>query len=260
MNAMRFLFSFVRRPGCLALCLSVGAGGAGAAETNTPARPASYAAFQVVSDRNIFNPNRYARAKPRPYAPRSSRRTPPSFTLAGIMSYGQGATPGTYAFFDGTSGELRKVLQQDGTIADFKVAAITPDSVTLQRETNQTVLSVGMQMRQQSAGQWLLATQAVAGARNSYDDAASFPERRRGSGATSGDDAAAAPDGSDTNAVENVSGADPGNQPGDAAAEEPNASPTETLAVPPGPAGPAGDALQRLMQLRQQEEQQTGNR
>ncbi len=42
------------------------------------------------------------------------------------MSYAKG----NFAFFDGTSPDFRKVLELEGSIADFKVIAITPKSVT----------------------------------------------------------------------------------------------------------------------------------
>jgi hypothetical protein len=258
MNATRIISACKGRRLWVAALLGAGVFTVTAGETNEPGR-ASFSAFQVIPDRNIFNPNRYARSAPRTYPSRVTRHST-SFTLAGIMSYSRGETPGTYAFFDGTSAELRKVLQPAGVIADFKVAAITFDSVTLQRETNQTVLKVGMQMRQESAGHWLLATQSQTSARSSYDEGvASFDRSRSNSSspgpAITGDMVPA--DGSDTNVVENASEPDSGDQSGGPPPGETGASPAETLALPPGP---GNDALQRLMLLRQQEEQRTGNR
>jgi len=258
MNATRIISACKWRLLWGAAGFGVGVFAVTAAETNEPGR-ASFSAFQVISDRNIFNPNRYARSAPRTYSPRVTRHST-SFTLAGIMSYGQGETPGTYAFFDGTSPELRKVLQPAGVIADFKVAVITFDSVTLQRETNQTVLKVGMQMRQESPGHWLLTTQSMSSVRSSYDEGVVSGDRSRTntsspSAAITGDTVPA--DGSDTNIVENASEPDNGDQAGGPPPEEPGANPAETLALPPGP---GNDALQRLMLLRQQEEQRTGNR
>jgi hypothetical protein len=258
MNATRIILACRGRLRWGAAVLGVGVFAVTAAETNEPGR-SSFSAFQVISDRNIFNPNRYARSAPRTYTPRVTRHST-SFTLAGIMSYSQGETPGTYAFFDGTSTELRKVLQPAGVIADFKVAAITFDSVTLQRETNQTILKVGMQMRQESAGHWLLATQSLSSVRSSYDEGVASVDRSRSNSpspdpAITGDMVPA--DGSDTNMVENASEPDSGDQPGGPPPGETGASPAETLALPPGP---GNDALQRLMLLRQQEEQRTGNR
>jgi hypothetical protein len=258
MNATRIILACRGRLLWGAAVLGVGVFAVTAAETNEPGR-ASFSAFQVISDRNIFNPNRYARSAPRTYTPRVTRHST-SFTLAGIMSYGQGETPGTYAFFDGTSPELRKVLQPAGVIADFKVAAITFDSVTLQRETNQTVLKVGMQMRQESAGHWLLATQSMASVRSSYDEGVAPIDRSRSTSSSPGPAIAGdmvPADGSDTNLVENASQPDNGDQAGGPPPDEPGDNPPETLALPPGP---ASDAQQRLILRRQQEEQQIGNR
>ena len=259
MNLIRTIAFFAVRRAWLVVILSLCSLTAFATETNVPAPAASFSSYQVVSDRNIFNPNRFARSGPRTYTPRQTTRRSPSFTLAGIMSYSEGETPGTYAFFDGTSSDLRKVAKADDTIANFKVAAVTFDSVTLQSDTNQTILKVGMQMRQEGAGHWALAAQSSSYGRSSADEAGGYSSRRRSNGASGGSsDVGMIPpgSGSDTNLVENASGSGPGNQP-EEAPEEPATTPTETITLP---AGPASDALQRLMELRAREEQQTGNR
>ena len=81
------------------------AGSALAQTTNAPAR-LSYDAFRMISDRNIFNPNRYARGSAA--ATRTDSRPASrveSFTLVGIMGYEKGV----FAFFDGTSADYKKV-------------------------------------------------------------------------------------------------------------------------------------------------------
>jgi len=121
--------------------------------TNAPAR-LSYDAFRMISDRNIFNPNRVARG-----APRTSRSatTPAahveSFSLVGIMSYEKGL----FAFFEGTSADFKKVLQADAMIGQYKVASVQADVVKLTSGTNDYALKVGMQMRREDEGEWFLS-------------------------------------------------------------------------------------------------------
>src|SRR5882672_11112014 len=112
-----------------------------------PARPA-YEQFKIVTERNIFDPNR---------AP--NRRGPPSpvptvthsFTLVGTMSYEKG----TFAFFDGTSPEYKKAVKPADTIATYTITRITSNSVELSSGTNQVELRVGMQMRRSDQDQWI---------------------------------------------------------------------------------------------------------
>ena len=100
--------------------------------TNAPAQ-LSFDAFRMISDRNIFNPNRVGRG-----APRTTRRdtTPAAhvefFSLVGIMSYEKGL----FAFFEGTSADFKKVLQADAVIGQYKVASVVPDAVRLTSGTN----------------------------------------------------------------------------------------------------------------------------
>lgn len=123
--------------------------------TNGAPSSLDYAAFRLVADRNIFDPNR---------APRTSRPTsgPPktneAFTLVGTMSYEKG----DFAFFDGTSSDYKKAVKTNDTIAGYKVESIAADSVKLARNTNVLELAVGAQLRRQDDGTWARsATSAV---------------------------------------------------------------------------------------------------
>jgi hypothetical protein len=117
---------------------------------------ADFSPFQIIAQRNIFDPDR------RPGTNRGSRRrsTPravvPAFSLAGTMSYRKGL----FAFFDGTSSDYRKVLQEGGTIAGYTVTKITLDGVQLQAAGVKIEMKVGGQMRQESEGGWQLDAQA----------------------------------------------------------------------------------------------------
>jgi len=124
----------------------------GSSATNNSASPFDYSAFQLIAERNIFDPNR---------APRSIRnttqpKTTDSFTLVGTMSYEKGI----FAFFDGNSSDYKKVLKPDESIAGYKVAAISPESVKLMLSTNALELKVGTQMRRRDDGSWEVNTSA----------------------------------------------------------------------------------------------------
>lgn len=125
-----------------------------AQSTNAPTR-LSYDSFRTVSDRNIFNPNRYARGSGRAATRTSS--TPASrvesFSLVGIMAYEKG----WYAFFEGTKSDYRQALQVDGKIGDYTVVSVTKDSVKIVISTNTYDLKVGMQMRREDEGEWFLS-------------------------------------------------------------------------------------------------------
>lgn len=125
-----------------------GTNGAADSASNTNGSPVSldYSAFKVVADRNIFNPNR-----------RSGSRTGPApppreyLTLVGTMSYEKGS----FAFFSGTDSKVAKLAD---SIAGFKVTNITPTAVKLESGTNEFDLRVGMQLRREEEGPWVVSS------------------------------------------------------------------------------------------------------
>ena len=122
--------------------------------TNAVARP-DYQSFKIITDRNIFDPNRSSRSsRTRTEAPRPARVE--SFALVGTMSY----VNGTYAFFDGTGSAYRKAAKTGDTIAGHKIAEIAADRVKLEANGQQIELSVGVQMKKQDEGEWQLAGRA----------------------------------------------------------------------------------------------------
>jgi hypothetical protein len=125
--------------------------------TNTSLSRLDYSAFKMIADRNIFNPNRYPRrAGERPVL--ATPRVFDSVTLVGTMSYGKG----TFAFFDGSISEYKKALKLSDVIAGYKVTNIAPSGVTLVAGTNALEMSVGMQLRREEDGPWLLSGQSGA--------------------------------------------------------------------------------------------------
>jgi hypothetical protein len=124
------------------------------AGTNAGPPSLDYAAFKVIVDKNIFDPNRFPRGPG--VRVRSKPRSVDSLTLVGTMTYEKG----TFAFFDGTSSEYKKALKLADTIAGYRVTNIAPNGVKLVSGTNELALSVGAQLRREEDGPWLLGRQA----------------------------------------------------------------------------------------------------
>jgi hypothetical protein len=118
------------------------------AQSTDDSNSTDYSAFQVIVQRNIFDPNRYPHST---YHRQESRGTP-TFSLAGTMSYRKGM----FAFFSGTSDEYQKAVQDGGTIAGYTVTNITFDGAQLLAAGKAIDLKVGAAMRQSGDG-WELA-------------------------------------------------------------------------------------------------------
>ena len=133
----------------VALALALATGFSAAAQPNRVPGPTDYGQFSsFITERNIFNPQRYARnSTSRPPVVITAPRSAPSFTLCGIMSYEKGV----FAFFDGNQPNLQKVLYPSASngIAIFTVADITATNVMLQSSNNQqtVALNIGQGMR-----------------------------------------------------------------------------------------------------------------
>lgn len=112
-----------------------------------------FSRFKLIADRNIFDPNRYPQMSRQPR--RDTRRTPTveAFSLVGIMIYSKGP----FAFFDGSSSQYRKVLKPADKIAGYEITNVTPDKVQLVADGKSIDLKVGMQMRREDEGPWVLS-------------------------------------------------------------------------------------------------------
>jgi hypothetical protein len=136
-----------------------------AQQTNRTGR-VDFSDFQVISERNIFNPNRTARHR----GEGRTQRVADAFSLVGTMSYAKG----TFAFFDGTTSAYRKALRNTGTIAGYKVTDITPTSVKLTNGDKQLIMKIGTQMRREEKGPWqLVASSELPGGTTETVDSAS---------------------------------------------------------------------------------------
>jgi hypothetical protein len=138
----------------LILALALMNGFLAGAQSNGVPGPADYASFsRFVTERNIFDPNRFPRSSSGPsYHPPVSRSAP-TFTLVGTMNYQKGM----FAFFDGNSSDLRKVLYQSDSnnIAGYTVAEITLTGVTLRSADKKKLvpMKIGEAMRR-AGNEW----------------------------------------------------------------------------------------------------------
>jgi hypothetical protein len=123
-----------------------------AAQTTNAPSATDYSSFRIITERNIFDPNRIARA-PRSRGQRSVSRSAPYISLVGTMSSRQGML----AFFDGNDSDYRKVLPPGGVVAGYMVMEITLRGVRLEAAGKPVVMKVGAQMRQEGKDEWHLA-------------------------------------------------------------------------------------------------------
>src|SRR4051812_46991175 len=100
-----------------------------AQSTNAPAKN-DFQSFQIISQRNIFDPNRSARGGPREPREASKPSRTEAFGLVGTMLYEKGK----FAFFDGSSSDYRKIATPSDKIAGYTVTDIEANAVKL--ETN----------------------------------------------------------------------------------------------------------------------------
>jgi hypothetical protein len=125
----------------------------------TSAKPAStgsatgdgFDRFQVIVERNIFNPNRTGRTratqeeKPRPVD---------EISLVGTMQYEKGLL----AFFHSSDAEFRKTVRVGDSIGNFKVERISAEGVELSRDGNTVPLQVSQQLRRAEGGDWVVTS------------------------------------------------------------------------------------------------------
>jgi hypothetical protein len=131
------------------------AGGNGRAQSNGIPGDTDYSAFsRFITQRNIFDPNRY------PHETHTYHRTAyrhntsaPAFTLVGTMSYAKG----NFAFFSGNGDEFKKILPVSGSIAGYTVTEITLTHAILQGPDKTNLqMNIGDELRQENNG-WQLA-------------------------------------------------------------------------------------------------------
>lgn len=222
-----------------------------AEETNAHTKAAAasrvdFDSFRLITERNIFNPNRSGR---RDYTRREPDRRSrvESFALVGTMSYEKGR----FAFFDGTSSDYRKVIGASDRIAGYTIGTVTPEHVTLQSTNHGEIkLPLGMQMRRVEDGDWELSERSYASS-GSVSSATSTSDGASSSSSGGSDDVLKRlmqrREQEGTPAPEPVPS--PRDQP---PAAESNSRPAQAET---SSGGGADDVLKRLLQRREQETQ-----
>jgi len=115
----------------------------------------SLQSFKIISQRNIFDPNRSRGFRRDDTRPRTRPRAVDAFALVGTMSY----TKGTFAFFDGSSSQYKQVLEPGAKIAGYTVKQIAPKAVTLAANGKEFEMKVGTQLRNEGSNGWRLSSQ-----------------------------------------------------------------------------------------------------
>jgi hypothetical protein len=138
------------------LCVSV------AAAAPVPPRPATapvappaatnLESFGKISDRNIFNANRFVTVR-RVEEPTRATRAPvivESFSLLGTLE----SAKGPVAFFEGSSPSHRKAAKLDESIAGCKITSIEPSRIQLEANGKPLELRVGYMLHRENEGEW----------------------------------------------------------------------------------------------------------
>ncbi len=128
------------------------------AESAAPTAPAAlgrdFASFQLVAQRNIFNPFRSRRISGSDGDAEKPAPRVEVIALSGTMSYAKG----TFAFFDSANADFKKVLIAGETIAGYTVKEIAPNQIKLEKESALLELKVGQQLRREEEGAWEITT------------------------------------------------------------------------------------------------------
>ncbi len=129
-------------------------GTAPARKDSAVAPTASFDSFRLISERNIFNPNRSGRRErgPEERAPRSD-----VISLVGTMD----SDKGLRAFFDGSERSYRRALSAGASVDKFNVTKIAANVVELERDGKTLSIRVGQQLRRPVGGDWGLVGEDV---------------------------------------------------------------------------------------------------
>jgi hypothetical protein len=157
----RFLFRILASAAAALIGMATGFGATGGAErpavTTGPATGAkaiptavTFDSFRLLTERNIFNPNRVGRT----VAGRVAQPAGDEIRLVGTLD----STQGLFAFFDSPDATYRQALHEGGAIAGFTVKHIGQNSVELLRNSGPTSLRIGQLLHRPVGGEWSVVT------------------------------------------------------------------------------------------------------
>jgi hypothetical protein len=126
-----------------------------AAAPAAPGNNADFAAFRLVTERNIFNPNRTGRGRDADEAP------PPRTETIALVGTLDSSTRGRQALFDSADAAYRKALAEGDTLAGYTVKKIHPDRVELAAGDKTAELSLSQQLRRTAGGEWTIAAREL---------------------------------------------------------------------------------------------------
>ena len=140
---------------------------AASAATPAPAAGAtapagSLVAFALVTERNIFNPNRTARTRS---APEEKPVRTEEVALVGVVGFG--ADPA--AVFHSADPRLRGEAAAGGRLGDFSVVAVTPAGVELRAGERTYTLAVAQRLTRVEGGEWTASAAPVPEVRSRPD-------------------------------------------------------------------------------------------
>jgi hypothetical protein len=126
-------------------------GQAAPAASSSPLAPTQdYAAFQLILERNIFNPTRVGRTRV------ANEEKPPraeEISLVGVIRYDTRA----FAVFHSPEAAFRREVPEGGEIADFRVTKVTAAGVELLKGDKAVSLAVAQQIRRAEGGEWTVS-------------------------------------------------------------------------------------------------------
>jgi hypothetical protein len=105
---------------------------------------ASFSAFQVIGNYNIFNADRVG------YTPGAAQVRVDTITLVGTLQ----SERGRVALFDSSDRAYRKGFHEGEKVAEFTVTRIADASVELTRDAKPVSLTLGQQLRRPPGGAW----------------------------------------------------------------------------------------------------------
>jgi hypothetical protein len=115
---------------------------------------ATFESFRLITDRNIFNPNRTGRRD------RSADDAPARLDVIALVGTID-SDKGLRAIFDGSDAPFRKALHVGESVDKFKVTQIASDVVSLERDGKTIAMRVGQQFRRPDGGDWNLVAADV---------------------------------------------------------------------------------------------------